>query len=135
MNRTDLKSERGSAGVKVILVLLVLFLIAHAGYQYIPVAYQGANFKQDMQTAVINAVALPGINKSPVDVVKEKVMAAVRNNDLPANTVVQVKQANNIVQAHVAYSKDVPILPFGIYNRTYQFDHTATPSGFLTKAD
>lgn len=131
MNNQHRRSERGGAGVKLLLAGLVLFLIGHAGYQYIPVAYQGANFKQEMQTAVINAVAMPGVGKTPVDVVKEKVMAAVRSNQLPANTLVQVKQANNVVQAHVSYSKQVPLLPFGIYNRTYQFDHTATPTGFL----
>lgn len=131
MNEEYRKSERGGAAIKLLLVGLVLFLIGHAGYQYIPVAYQGANFKQEMQTAVVNAVAMPGINKSPVDVVKEKVMTAARSNELPANTLVQVKQANNLVQAHVSYSKQVPILPFGIYSKTYEFDHTATPTGFL----
>lgn len=127
------QSERGGAGVKLLIFAVILISVIHAGYNYIPVAYQGESFKQEMQTAVINGVALPGLGKTPADVVKNKVLAAARNNDIPANAVIQVKQLNNTIQAHVSYSKQVPILPFGLYTRIYEFDHTATPGGFLTK--
>jgi hypothetical protein len=133
MNNEYRKTERGSAGIRLLIVALVLFLIANAGYQYVPVAYQGENLKQEIQTAVVNGVALPGIGKNPADAVRDKVIAAVRNNNLPANTVVQVKQLNAVVQAHVAYTKPVPVLPFGLYTRNYEFDYTATPTGFLSK--
>ena len=33
-------SERGGAGVKLAFILVALFLIAHAGYNFIPVAYE-----------------------------------------------------------------------------------------------
>ena len=33
------ESERGSAGVKFVLVLAALVLVANAGYNYVPVAY------------------------------------------------------------------------------------------------
>lgn len=127
------KSERGGAGVKLLLVALVLGLLANAGYQYVPVAYEGANFKQEMQTAVINGVSMPAIGKTSVDIVKEKILSAARTNNLPSNSVIQVRQLSNTVQAHVTYSKPVPVLPFGLYTRNYEFDHTATPSGFLTQ--
>lgn len=133
MREKSRKSERGGAGIKLLLVALVLISIAHAGYNYIPVAYQGENFKQEMQTAVINGISMPGMGKPPVDVVRDKIWAAARNNDVPQNAVVDVKQLNNIVQAHVKYSKQVPILPFGLYARNYDFDYTATPTGFLAK--
>lgn len=133
MKNENRQSERGSAGVKLLLVALFLGLLANAGYQYVPVAYEGANFKQEMQTAVINGVSMPAINKTPVDVVKEKIAIAARNNNLPPNAVIQVKQTNNVVQAHVSYSKPVPVLPFGLYTRNYEFNDTATPSGFLAQ--
>ena len=38
-----------------IVVIAILFLMAHAGYNYIPVAYEGANFMQDMQAAARGA--------------------------------------------------------------------------------
>lgn len=135
MNNIETKnrsSEKGSAGIKLIGVLVVLFLIAHAGYNYIPVAYQAENFKQDMQTAVVQGMAVPpGI--LPVDMVKGKLQKAVVANDLPADAFVQVKPANGSVAAQVAYHKKVAMLPFGIYNYNYEFNHTATPTGFLLK--
>ena len=133
MNKQNRKSERGSAGAKLVAVMVVLFLIGHAGYNYIPVAYQGQSFQQEMQTAILQGVALPGLNKTPADVVKEKIVNAIRLNGIPSNAVVEVKALNNSVQARVAYAKVVNLLPFGIYTYNYQFDHTATPTGFLLK--
>jgi hypothetical protein len=125
-------SERGGAGVKLLMVVLVLILIGNAGYQWIPVAYAGESLKQDMQTAVVQGLAAPG-KASPIDLVKKKILASVQSNDVPPDVLIEVKAANNMIQAHVAYTKEVPLLPFGIYNYQYEFDHTATPSGFLTK--
>jgi hypothetical protein len=129
------KSEHGGAGVKLTIVLLVLFLVAHAGYNYIPVAYEGENLKQEMQTAVIQGVAMPGSNLTAVDVIKSKIYRATVNNNVPSNALVEVKPFNNIVRAHVSYTKQVNILPFGIYKYNYRFDNTATPTGFLFKDD
>ena len=125
-------SERGGAGVKLLLVFLVLFLIGNAGYQFIPVAYAGESLKQDMQTAVVQGLAAPG-KVSPVDLVKRKIQSSIESNNIPQEAFVEVKATNNSIQAHVAYTQDVPILPFGIYNYHYEFDHVATPTGFLTK--
>jgi hypothetical protein len=129
------KSERGGAGVKLTLVLVFLFLVAHAGYNYIPTAYDGENFKQEMQTAVIQGVAMPGSNLTAVDVIKNKIYRAAVNNNIPSNALIEVKPFNSIVRAHVSYVKPINILPFGIYKYNYQFDNTATPTGFLFKDD
>lgn len=134
MNKTKQmkKSERGGAGIKLIAILAVLFLIAHAGYNYIPVAYQGQGFKQDMETAILQGMAVPpGVQ--PVDMVKGRLQKAIVAASLPPNTVYEVKPIKEGVSAHVVYSKQVPIIPFGIYTYNYQFDHTATPTGFLLK--
>jgi len=125
-------SETGGAGVKLVVVLLIIFLIGHAGYNYIPVAYEGENFKQDMQTAVVQGMAVPpGI--MPVDMVKGRLQKALVANNIPTDAVVQVKPTNNSVMAHVSYTKQVNILPFGLYKYKYQFNNTATPTGFLFK--
>ncbi len=52
-------AERGSATVKFLIVAAVLISIFHAAYNYIPVAYQGESFKQEMQTAAIQGFTLP----------------------------------------------------------------------------
>lgn len=125
-------AEKGSAGVKLAAVLVFLFLLAHAGYNYVPIAYEGESVKQDMQTAVVQGMAVPA-GMTITDSVKGRLQKSLVSNNLPPDTIVQVKQVGNNVQAHVIYSKQVNILPFGIYKYTYHFDHTATPTGFLMK--
>lgn len=125
-------SERGGAGVKLIIVLLILVLIGNAALNYIPVAYDGQSFKQEMQAAVLQGMAtVAGITAT--DMVKGKIQRAMASNNIPPDAVVQVKTASNGVMAHVNYTKKVSILPFGIYTYNYNFDHTATPTGFLLK--
>ena len=126
------RAERGGAGVKFLLVAVVLFLAGHAACNYIPVAYQGESYKQEMQTAVLQGTALP-TSGNPIGVVKQRLQKIARESDLPPDTVIDVKQMNNVISAHVRYNKNVNILPFGIYSRQYLFDQTVTPSGFMLK--
>jgi hypothetical protein len=128
----DRSSERGGAAVKALLIGLVLVLIANAGYNYVPVAYAGASFRQEMDTAVVKGLAAPGQLK-PADVVKAHIQRAARDYEVPSDAVVEIKPAGNMIQAHVAHSKEVDMLPFGLYRYNYQFNHTAQPVGYLTK--
>lgn len=134
MYRDKRYGERGSAGSKFLIVLVSIFLLAHAGYNYIPVAYEGESFKQEMQTAITQATAMPGINMGPNDVVKAKLNNLLKAYDLPKNTVVEVKVNGNALTARVRYTREVNILPFGFYKKLYEFDYTATPTGFLSKS-
>lgn len=128
----DRHNERGGAGVKLVIILTVLFLAAHGGYNYIPVAYSAESFKSEMYTAVVQGLAVPG-RMSPVDSVKIRIQRAAVANEIPDDAVFEVKMVNKVVQAHVAYTKKVNILPLGLYSYDYHFDHTATPTGFLLK--
>lgn len=125
-------SERGSAGVKFIVIFAVILLVAHAGINYVPVRYNAESLKTDMETAVLQGLALPG-KLNPVDNVKARIQRSIQQNNIPADAVLDVKQAANAITAHVSYVQQVDILPFGIYRYAYRFDHTATPSGFLLK--
>jgi len=125
-------SERGSAGVKFLIFFVLLLAVANAGYNYVPVAYASESFKQEMQTSVVNALATPG-RVTPTDYIKNRLQKAIKDNDLPTDTVVDVKQAGTVIQAHAAFTKPVNILPFGLYTYNYHFDYTAIPQGFLTK--
>lgn len=129
---TDRASERGSAAVKALLLGLVLVMIGNAGYNYVPVAYAGASFRQEMDTAVVKGLAAPGALK-PADVVKAHIQKAARDYEVPSDAIVEIRPAGNMIQAHVSYSKQVSMLPFGLYRYNYQFDHTAQPVGYLTK--
>lgn len=128
----DRQTERGSVGVKLAAMLGVIILLAHAGYNYIPVAYDGESLKQEMQTAVVQGLALPNA-KVMVDTTKARILRVGAQNNLPPDAIVEVKLLKSSIEARVAYSRQVHILPFGLYNYTYNFDHTVTPSGFLLK--
>ncbi|HEV7699244.1 MAG TPA: hypothetical protein VGO43_03360 [Pyrinomonadaceae bacterium] len=125
-------SERGSAGVNFTIILAVIVLLANAGYNYVPVAYDAESLKTEMETAVLQGLALPG-KVSPVDNVKVRIQKAAVVNNIPSDVVIDVRQNANAITAHVTYSKQVNILPFGLYKYNYVFDHTATPTGFLLK--
>lgn len=125
-------SERGGASLKFLIVVIVIIIVANAGYNYIPVAYEGESYKQEMQTAVVQGMALPQTAGNPVDVMKARLKRIAVDSQIP-QPLIDVRQTNNVMTAHVKYSKEVSIVPFGIYNYNYEFDHTATPSGFLLK--
>lgn len=130
---TDRTSERGGAGAKLLMILTALILAGHAGINYVPVAYAGESFKQDMQTAVVQGLATPVRAGKPTDFIKTKIERAARANDIPEDALVEVKQNGKVIEAHVYYSQTVNLLPFGIFKYEYVFDHTATPTGFLLK--
>jgi hypothetical protein len=54
-------------------------------------------------------------------------------NNVPADAAVEIKAVQGVVQAHVAYTKPVKILPFGLYTYTYSFNYLAIPNGYLLK--
>lgn len=126
-------AERGGTSVKLLLILLVLILIGNAGYNYVPVAYQAENFKQDMQKALIQGIALPPVYGRPTDNIKDKIMRAAKNNDLPPEIFINVADKNGLITARVYYTKKIPVLPFKLYEYEYVFDHVAAPNGFLTE--
>lgn len=128
------RSERGGAGAKLLMVLMVLVLIGNAGLNYVPVAYEAENFKQEMHTAVVQGITLPTNSGKPTDLIKSRLARAARENGLPDDTFMDVRQVNNVIRARVYYSKPVVILPLGLYTYDYEFDHTATPTGFLVKS-
>jgi hypothetical protein len=128
----DRSSERGGAGIKFLLVFLALAVAANAGINYVPVAYQGASFKQEMDTAVVKGLGASGRIK-PLEAVTASINKAVFDYDIPADAYVNIKPVNGIIEAHVVYSRDIDMLPFGIYKYKYNFDYLAKPTGYLLK--
>lgn len=124
-------SERGGAGIRLLVFIVAVILLANAGYNFIPIAYRGENFKQEMKAAVLQGVAVPSTYGAPEAVVKSKISNAARVNQLPVEAYIDVKRSNNVVTARVYYMEKVPLLPFGMYDYHYVFDHTVTPGGFM----
>jgi hypothetical protein len=132
MNKNFHQNQRGSASTKMLVVAVILGLLGHAAYNYVPVAYGGENFKQEMHVAVLNGSAIP-LTANPVEVTKNRLLKFARDNSYPANVVVDAKLNGGIMSSTARYSQEVNILPFGLYKLTYSFDNTSTPAGFITK--
>lgn len=126
------ESERGSAGAKFAVVFGLIALLVNAGINYVPIAYEAESLKSDMETAVLQGLALPG-KVNPADNVKIRIQKSMQSNNIPPEAIVEVRSAGNTISARVAYTKQVNLLPFGIYKYKFAFDHTATPTGFLIK--
>ena len=126
----DRESERGSAGTKFAITMVIIVLVANAGYNYVPVAYEAESVKSEMSTAVLQGLAMPG-KMNPVENVKARIKRAFNVNNVPPEAFLDVRQTGNGITARVAYTKEIGILPFGIYKYNFVFDHTATPSGYL----
>lgn len=131
-SKRDRSSERGSAGVKFMCVALALVLAGNAGINYVPVAYEAANMRQEMDTAVVKALATAGRMK-PDEVVKASLAKAINENNVPPDAFVEIKPVGGVMTAQVAYSKQVSMLPFGLYKYRYDFNYTAAPTGYLLK--
>jgi len=122
-------SERGGASLKLLIVIIVIALLGNAGYNYIPVAFDGYNLKEEMGKAVVRGMAASGRNK-PVNVVRNSLKTAFKDSNVPPNAFVEVKTVEGGVQARVRYTKTVELLPLGLYQYDYMFDYTATPMRF-----
>jgi hypothetical protein len=135
MNKVVQKSgpEHGGAGVKLLIAMSIIVLGGNAALNYVPVAYDAGNFKQEMDTTVVQALALPNSKMNPADVIKNRINKAAKEDNIPADMYLEVKPVGNIMQARVVYTKQVSILPFGAWDYAYHFDYTATPQGFLAK--
>lgn len=126
--------EHGGAGVKFLLIVLVLFLIGHAGYVYIPAAYQAEDYKQRMNELVTNAFAMPNAPASNPETVKQRLRSYGNDYGIPSDALIKVdKMDNGGLKAQVKFSKEIELLPFHLYKYNYEFEHIATPNGFLTK--
>ena len=129
----DRISERGAAGIKFLFVLLVLVLVGNAGINYVPVAYNGASFRQEMDTAVVKALGSSSRMK-PVDIATASIRKATLDHNLPEDAFIEITPINGgVVEAHVIYTEKVNMLPFGLYKYDYNFDYVARPVGYLLK--
>lgn len=125
-------NESGSAGLKLVVTLVILFLIGHAGYNAVPVLYQSADIKSELHTAVVQGSALPGTAGNPVDVTKLRLKNYLAKNGI-TDAFIDVKSNGGMMKGTIKYTKTIDILPFGLYKYQYNFDNTDSPMGFLMK--
>ena len=59
--------------------------------------------------------------------------AVLRRATGHTQSAIEIKPAGQLIQASIRYTKKVALLPFGIYNYSYDFSYTAAPQGYLLK--
>jgi hypothetical protein len=119
------QSERGGARLKFLVVAAIIAVVAYAGYQFIPVAYQAYQIKDLMQHDVDTAVALG----RPTSWVGEQLIKSSPEYGIPADAVITSTQDDNRMGVRVQYTKPIEFPGF-VYN--YEFDHTAKSATFLS---
>ena len=117
-------TERGSASLKFMVVMLVIGACAYAGYIYIPVAYRAYTFKDLMQHYVDVASA----EGKPPAWAGEQLLKNFGEYEIPADALITPTKRDNRIEIRVQY---VQPIEFPGYTYNYEFDHTATSTAFL----
>ena len=122
---TRRSNERGSARLKLLIVLIVLGCVAYAGYLYIPVAYRAYLFKDLMQHDV-DVAAAQGYAPTWVG---DQLTKSLAEYEIPADALITPSQRDSRVEVRVQYIKTIE---FPGYTYQYEFDHTVRSTAFLT---
>lgn len=125
MNAMTRNSERGGARLKFIIVVAIIAMVAYAGYQFIPIAYQAFQIKDLMQHDVDTAVALG----RPTDWIKEQLVKSSPEYGIPADAIITPTQQDNRMEVRVQYTLPIEFPGF-VYK--YEFDHTSKSATFLS---
>lgn len=124
--------ERGNATAKFVLVVVLLFLGAYGGYNYIVTWYQCSHFKEKMTEIITQAYAMPN-NKSlnSIEGVHQKILEIGVYDNVPPDALITVERQKAGLVARAVFTREVDILPFNMYKYKYQFDHTARPPSLM----
>ena len=117
--------ERGSATLKFLIVMALIGSCAYAGYLYVPVAFH-ANVYKDLMQHYVDVASTQGYKPQWV---AEQLMKNAAEYDIPADAVYTPVQRDSRLEIRVQY---VRAIEFPGYTYTYEFDHTAKSTAFLT---
>lgn len=118
-------NERGSARLKFLLVMAIIFAGGYAGYLFLPVAYNAYVWKDLMQHKV-DVAATQGY---PPTWVNDQLKKSAPEYGIPADAVITASPQDQRIQVRVQFTK---LIEFPAYTYEYEFDHTAKSTEFLT---
>lgn len=126
MDSMPRKSERGSARLKFLVVVIMIGAVAYAGYMYVPVAYNAYLFKDLMQQKANAAVGLG----HPPTWVKEQLVKSAPDYNIPSDVEITSAVQDKRMEVRAQYSMPIQ---FPGYTYQYNFDHTVKSTDFLLK--
>ncbi len=113
--------ERGSARLKFLIVFSLVALVAYAGYQYIPVAFQSYQYRDFMQQSVDKGAALGRGDEW----VKQQLTKNGGEYGVPPNAEISIQQNEGAMMARVQFKRPISIPG---YTYEYEFDQTVKSS-------
>jgi hypothetical protein len=126
MDSMPRKSERGSARLKFLVVVIMIGAVAYAGYMYVPVAYNAYLFKDLMQQKANAAVGLG----HPPTWLKEQLVKSAPDYNIPSDVEITSAVQDKRMEVRAQYSMPIQ---FPGYTYQYNFDHTVKSTDFLLK--
>jgi hypothetical protein len=127
MRAKSYRSQHGGTKIYGLVAILAVFLLIHAGWNYLPVVYQSESFKGEMHNTIVQVIATPhGANEPLAEKLKKRLRVVANENNVPGTALIEVTEAGHSLKARVRFVRQVDLLPFGLYRYQYQFDNTAT---------
>ncbi len=117
--------EQGGARLKFLIVVLILCIVAYAGYLYVPVAYRAYTLKDLMQ----HDVDVASTQGYPVSWVTDQLKKGADEYGIPPNAIITPSQADGRIVVRVQFTMPIE---FPGFTYQYQFDHTAKSTTFFT---
>ena len=117
-------SERGSANVKFLIVMLMLGATAYAGYLYVPVAYNAKAYTDLMQ----HYADLSGAGQSASQIT-EQLARVGPEYGVPPDAVITCVLKDSRMEIHVQFVREIE---FPGYTYNYEFDRTVKSTAFLS---
>lgn len=114
-------SERGSAKLKFLIIISLVAIVAFVGYQYVPIAFQGSQYKDFMQQTVDKGAALGKTS----DWVKDQLVRNGGEYGVPANATITIEEQEGALLARVQFKRPVSLIAF---NYDYEFDKSTKSS-------
>ena len=118
-------NERGGSRLNFLIIMVVVAVVAYAGYQYVPIAYQASQFKVFMKDTVDSAV----VTDKDAKWVEDQLRRSLPTYGVPPDALVTVANRASRLEAHVEYTLPVPFL---ITTYQYKFNHTVTSNTLLS---
>ena len=117
--------ERGGSRLKFLIVVLIVGIVAYAGYLYIPVQFDAYRFKDLMQ----HDTEVAATQGYPVTWISDQLKKSLAEYNVPADAVITPTQQENRMSVRVQYTRPIE---FFVYTYQYEFDYTAKSTAFLT---
>lgn len=119
--------ESGGSRLSFLIVMALLIIGGLSAYRYVPVAYEAAEFKTEMQKTVDGAGAMG----RTADWVTGEIVKNYPLYNVPPDADLKVDRlAKGGYQATVKFTRPIQVLGF---TYDYHFDKTVTTTGFLVE--